>query len=145
MNDIKAVVATDHEGILLVQKMRRKIFGDEQGIPQEMDLDGKDEKSIHVLLYANENPEPMASGRLTIEENLGILSRIAVVPEYRGTGVGKRIVRELEKVAKEKSVRKLSLDPHAYLEKFYSDLGYKKIPGLKQVVNHQLITMTKNI
>jgi predicted GNAT family N-acyltransferase len=145
MNDIKAVVVTDHEGILLVQKMRRKIFGEEQGIPQEMDFDGMDEKSIHVLLYVNENSEPIASGRLTIEENLGMLSRIAVVPEYRGTGVGKRIVRELEKVAKEKSVRKLSLDPHAYLEKFYSDLGYKKILGLKQVVNHQLITMTKNI
>ena len=145
MNDIKAVVVTDPEGILLVQKMRRNIFGEEQGIPQEMDFDGKDERSIHVLLYVNEKPEPIASGRLTIEESLGILSRIAVVPGYRGTGVGKQLVQELEKVAVAKGITKLSLDPHAYLEKFYTDLGYEKIAGDKQVASHQLIAMTKNI
>jgi predicted GNAT family N-acyltransferase len=145
MKKIKAVVVSDSKGIAIVQKMRRQIFGDEQGIPQEMDFDGKDERSIHVLLYEDKNPDPIASGRLTIEGSTGILSRIAVTQGFRGTGIGKRIVQELEKIAKEKNVKKLSLDPHAYLEKFYADLGYEKIPGAKQVVKHQLITMTKKI
>jgi predicted GNAT family N-acyltransferase len=144
MNNVTIVIASDPEGILLVQKMRSEIFGQEQGIPQEMDLDGRDESSIHVLLYKVNSPEPIASGRLTIEGNMGILSRIAVVESFRGTGIGKRVVQELEKIAKEKKVKKLTLDPHAYLEKFYSDLGYEKIPGAKQVAKHQLITMIKN-
>jgi predicted GNAT family N-acyltransferase len=145
MNNVTIVIASDPEGILLVQKMRSEIFGKEQGIPQEMDLDGKDEASIHVLLYKASHIEPIASGRLTIEGNTGILSRIAVVESFRGTGIGKRVVQELEKIAKEKNVKKLTLDPHSYLEKFYTDLGYEKIPGAKQVAKHQLITMIKNI
>lgn len=145
MNNVTIVIATDLEGIALVQKMRSEIFGKEQGIPQEMDLDGKDEASIHVLLFQTNSSEPIASGRLTIEGSMGFLSRIAVVQSFRGTGIGKRVVQELEKIAKEKKVKKLTLDPHSYLEKFYANLGYEKIPGTKQVVQHQLITMIKNI
>ncbi len=145
MNNIITIIATDPEGIARVQKMRSEIFGQEQGIPQEMDLDGRDESSIHVLMYQVNSPEPIASGRLTIEGNIGTLSRIAVAQDFRGSGIGKRMVQELEKIAKEKNIKKLTLDPHAYLEKFYTDLGYEKIPGTKQVVKHQLITMTKNI
>jgi predicted GNAT family N-acyltransferase len=145
MNNITTIIAIDREQIARVQKMRSKIFGEEQGIPREMDLDGKDDSSIHVFLCQANSPEPIASGRLTIEGNTGILSRIAVVQDFRGSGIGKRIVQELEKIAKEKNVKELTLDPHAYLEKFYADLGYEKIHGAKQVANHQLITMTKNI
>jgi predicted GNAT family N-acyltransferase len=145
MNNITIIIATDPQRIALVQKMRSEIFGKEQGIPKEMDLDGKDDSSIHVLLYKANHPEPIASGRLTIEGNTGILSRIAVAQSFRGIGIGSRIVQELEKIAKEKKVKKLTLDPHAYLEKFYAHLGYEKIPGTKQVMQHQLITMTKNI
>ncbi len=145
MNEVTSVIVTDAKGISIVQKMRREIFGKEQGIPEQMDLDGKDERSIHVLLYQTDSPEPIASGRLTIEAESGILSRIAVAQGFRGSGIGKRIVRELEKIAREKKVKKLTLDPHAYLEKFYADLGYSKIAGAKQVVQHQLITMIKDI
>ncbi|MFM9840976.1 MAG: GNAT family N-acetyltransferase [Cyclobacteriaceae bacterium] len=145
MNNVTIVIASDLDGIRIIQKMRREIFGQEQGIPEQMDLDGKDESSIHLLLYKVNSPEPIASGRLTIEGNTGTLSRIAVGKDFRGTGVGKRVVQELEKIAKEKKVKKLTLDPHVYLEKFYTDLGYEKIPGFKQVMQHQLITMIKNI
>ncbi len=64
---------------------------------------------------------------------------------HRGTGIGKRVVMELEKVATEKTVKKLSLDPHDYLEKFYANMGYKKVMGDKLVANYHLITMTKSI
>lgn len=145
MNKIISVIVTDAVGIAKAQNLRRLVFGDEQGFSTELDVDGKDEKSIHILFYAENEPEPVASGRLTIENDFGILSRIAVMPAYRGYGIGKRVVIELEKVAAEKRVKKLSLDPHDYLEEFYADLGYEKVKGDKQVANYHLITMTKSI
>lgn len=145
MNKITSVIAIDAEGIAKAQKLRRLVFGNEQGFSTELDVDGKDQKSIHILLYVENESEPIASGRLTIENDVGILSRIAVMPDHRGAGIGKRVVMELEKVAAEKRVKKLSLDPHDYLEKFYANLGYEKVMGDKLVANYHLITMTKSL
>lgn len=145
MNNIISLIVTDVEGIAKAQKLRRLVFGDEQGFSTELDIDGKDEKSIHILFYIENELEPIAGGRLTIENDFGILSRIAVLPAFRGYGIGKKVVIELEKIASEKKIKKLSLDPHDYLERFYANLGYEKVKGDKHVANYRLITMTKSI
>lgn len=124
--------------------MRQEIFVKEQGIPQELDKDGLDAKSIHVLA-SNEHGQPAASGRLTIQDENGVLSRIAVVKDFRGLKLGKSIVKKLEEIAKEKKLKQLSLSPHAYLEKFYADLGYNTEPGQKSVGKYTLLTMSKQI
>lgn len=124
--------------------MRQEIFVNEQGIPQELDKDGLDSKSIHILA-SDEHGQPVASGRLTIQDDKGILSRIAVVKDFRGLKLGKTIVKKLEEIAKEKKLRQLSLSPHAYLENFYSDLGYTTEPGQKSVGKYTLLTMSKEI
>jgi predicted GNAT family N-acyltransferase len=136
-------IASSPKELEEVFKMRHSIFILEQGIPAELDRDGKDDDSIHLLAYSNH--EAVASGRLTIQDQEGILSRIAVVPSHRSSGFGKKIVLELERIAKEKGVKKLSLTPHAYLEKFYFDLGYQKGEGQQTVGKYDLLNMTKFI
>ena len=70
--------------------MRFEVFTEEQGFPQELDLDGDDERSFHVLTYSENNPEPIASGRLTINSDEGVLSRIAVKNKFRDMSHGKQ-------------------------------------------------------
>ncbi len=57
--------------------------------------------------------------------------------------LGKKVVMHLEEIAKKKNVRALSLSPHSYLEKFYSDLGYQAQEGTKQVSRYILLKVKK--
>jgi len=123
--------------------MRFEVFTHEHGIQHELDADGDDERSIHVL--GLDDQTPVASGRLTIDGGKCVLSRIAVDQKYRGLKLGQQVVRQLERVAKKQNVETLSLSPHAYLEKFYADMGYQTEPGEKHVGKYTLLTMTKKI
>ena len=145
MSSVIFKTVTTQEELNLVFKMRDEIFTREQGIPSELDNDADDDKSFHVLATDSKTGEAVASGRLTFDRNKGVLSRIAVNQSFRGLKLGQEVVRQLEKIAREKEVTLLSLSPHAYLEKFYRDLGYKTEAGEKQVGKYTLLTMIKNI
>jgi predicted GNAT family N-acyltransferase len=124
--------------------LRREIFVREQGIPAELDDDGLDDVADHVLVLIG--GRAVATGRLVVEDDRsGLLARIAVRSEIRGQGLGKLVVRELERIAHERRLHTLTLHPHRYLERFYGDLGYATIPGTGTVGGHELITMRKRL
>ena len=125
------------------QAIREQIFVVEQGIPRELEQDGQDAASIHVLaLY---DGAPAATGRLTMtSDREGVLARIAVLPDYRGKGLGKRVVQRLEALARREGLATVSLKPHHYLEDFYQKMGYATVPGSFSTAGpHPLLTMTK--
>jgi len=124
--------------------IRHQVFTEEQGIPAELDLDGLDGGAIHVL--AREGDAAVATGRLVESgEGHGVLARIAVLPEQRRSGVGRRVLICLERIASERGLRSLSLHPHQYLQPFYEGLGYRRVEGESAVGEHSLITMVKEI
>ncbi len=122
--------------------IRRKVFVQEQHIPAEREQDGRDPEALHVLALIKKSP--IATGRLLLASGgEGKMVSVAVLPEYRGQGIGARVVRQLENMARAVGVRRLVLTPHEYLESFYDRLGYHKIPGEKQIAAHHVITMEK--
>ncbi|MCA4894623.1 MAG: GNAT family N-acetyltransferase [Cytophagales bacterium] len=145
MNEIVFKIASSTEDLESVKEMRYKVFTIEQGIAHQLDDDGLDDSSIHILGDHQETGAPVVSGRLTINGSTGVISRIAVYKEYRGLKLGQEVVRRLEKVAIEMGVETLTLSPHAYLEKFYADLGYHTVSGEKKVGQYTLLTMKKNL
>ena len=127
-----------------VLMLRHQVFVDEQGIPEEIENDGKDSKSVHVI--ALDNDKPVGTARLTImDDQNAVLARVAIHAEYRGKGIGKLLVQKLEASAKRLGVNYISLQPHYYLEKFYTGLGYRTIEGEEMVADHLLINMTKSL
>jgi predicted GNAT family N-acyltransferase len=145
MNEIVFKIASSTEDLESVKEMRYKVFTIEQGIAHQLDDDGLDDSSIHILGDHQETGAPVVSGRLTINGSTGVISRIAVYKEYRGLKLGQEVVRRLEKVAIEMGVETLTLSPHAYLEKFYADLGYHTVSGEKKVGQYTLLTMKKDL
>lgn len=127
------------------QQIRRQVFVEEQGIPAELEYDGADANAIHLIAYQAERP--VATGRLLIgADGLGILGRIAVITSERGQGIGGQVVRQLEQCAVAAGIQRLILHPHAYLEKFYTDLGYQTVAGGESTVGpHRLILMEKRL
>jgi ribosomal protein S18 acetylase RimI-like enzyme len=74
--------------------------------------------------------------RLTGEATASITG-VAISPQYRGKGLGTKIITELEKLAKAEQVRTIYLTPtNIRAEKLYERLGYR-------VPNSEMLTMEK--
>jgi len=123
-------------------KIRKTVFSDEQGIPYELDDDGYDKEAWHALFFVNN--EPAGSGRLVINGEWGVLARIAVLKKHRGMGHAVKVIEALELKGVELGLRQFELYPHAYLESFYSNLGYITDPDYsEEVAGYKLIRMHK--
>ncbi len=129
----------------LAQAIRREVFVREQKIPQELDRDGRDAEALHLLVWEEERA--VATGRLLLLPTTGqaIAARIAVLAACRRRGIGTMLVRALERLAAQGGVGRVLLHPHAFLERFYRQLGYTRIPGGLRVGSHRLITMQKEL
>ncbi|MBT33771.1 MAG: hypothetical protein CMO01_29250 [Thalassobius sp.] len=125
--------------------LRRKVFSEEQGIPEALDLDGKDDEAYHLIALIEE--KIVATGRINFENRKGHISRIAVHPEHRKEGLGKKVVDQLISLAKSEDINFLYLYPHSYLEKFYMSFGFSTVPDSHEDLEggHQIIRMEKRL
>ncbi|WP_059173299.1 GNAT family N-acetyltransferase [Bacillus sp. FJAT-27445] len=103
--------------------VRRKVFVDEQQVPEEEEIDQYEDDCAHFVLY--NVTEPQGAGRFRIVDGYGKVERICVLAETRGTGAGKAIMRKIEEYAKEQGVTKLKLNAQVHAISFYAGLGYE--------------------
>jgi len=133
---------TTHAELQAALDIRDRVFVEEQGIPYELEHDEHDATSKHVLAVCGD--VPVATARLTImSDGEAVLARVAVLPEYRKSGVGRLLVRRLEEIGAGAKVKRITLHPHHYLERFYTELGYSRFGGEETVGPHRLIEMEK--
>jgi GNAT superfamily N-acetyltransferase len=82
-----------------------------------------------VLLVARESDAVLGcAGLRLLPERVGEVTRVFVVPAARGTGLGERLMRELEARARALGVRELRLDSRSDLveaTRLYARLGYE--------------------
>lgn len=132
------------EDLEVALAIRHEVFVREQGIPENLDLDGNDQCAHHVLVYSG--GRAAATGRVIVSASgEATLARIAVVQGFRGRGLGRKVVEELEAAAAAAGATTLRIHAHYYLETFYSSLGYETVSGIDFVAGHKLITMTKRV
>lgn len=137
------VVSTAEE-LRAAQAIRHRVFVLEQGISEDLEQDGDDDKARHVLAFVK--AEPVGTGRVILKDDgEAVLSRIAVLPAYRNLGLGRAIVRTLERIAVAEGATRASLQPHDELEAFYEALGYTTVPGTSTAGTHRLIKMQKQL
>ncbi|MES3017130.1 MAG: GNAT family N-acetyltransferase [Bacteroidota bacterium] len=88
-NRVEVNEVTDQADLETVFAIRRKVFVDEQNCPPELEWEFEDE-STHFLGTVNDIPAGAARWRET--EKGFKLERFAVLPEFRGSGMGKALV-----------------------------------------------------
>jgi predicted GNAT family N-acyltransferase len=120
------LVLTDWEhGRVNIQRVRRSVFIEEQRIPEADEWDDLDPVVTHVLCYlrpASGKRDVVGTGRL---EPTGKIGRVAVLPQYRGTGAGVAIMRRLVELAVERGFTEVYLSAQAYARGFYERLGFR--------------------
>jgi predicted GNAT family N-acyltransferase len=110
--------AADRAGIELV---RRRVFIEEQAIPESEEWDEVDPLARHVLAFWG-NRDAVGTGRV---DALGKIGRVAVLPQYRGRGIGAAIMRELVQLARDSGLEEVHLNAQSSATGFYERLGFR--------------------
>jgi len=101
--------------------VRRRVFVEEQSVPEAEEWDTADPTARHVLAVVG-GRDPVGTGRL---ESCGKIGRVAVLLEWRGAGIGAEIVRHLVNQATELGVESVYLHAQTAAAGFYRRLGFR--------------------
>lgn len=104
--------------------VRTTVFVNEQKFSAETETDDIDHIAHHAVLYDGETP--VATGRVFPGKQAGsyVAGRIAVLAAYRKSGLGSRIMDELENLAKQQGAHEVTLGAQCQAQPFYAKIGY---------------------
>ncbi len=108
-----------------LRAVRAAVFIDEQRVPIELEWDGRDHASLHVLAR-NADGAAIGTGRLLPDGKIG---RMAVSREARGKGVGLAMLRELLAAARERGFTEVELSAQTHALGFYEKSGFIAVSG----------------
>jgi len=122
---VRVVEATSEAARADAFSVRRAVFVDEQGVPEDLEWDDHDEgeETHHFVAYDGETPVGAARLRPK-DESTGKVERVATLEERRGEGIGRALMNELEDAARDE-YDSLVLHAQTHAEPFYLHLGYE--------------------
>ncbi len=103
--------------------VRFTVFVREQGVPPELELDEHDATARH-LLASDAAGKPIGTARMLADGHIG---RMAVLPSWRGRGVGSALLQELLRIAEQRGYERVFLHAQCSAEGFYRKLGFTPV------------------
>lgn len=102
--------------------IRRRVFIEEQNVPEELELDDLDATAVHLL--ASRDGRPVGTARLLIDGETAKIGRVALLPEARGTGAGAALMRAALDELRARGIRTAKLGAQTHAIGFYEKLGF---------------------
>lgn len=109
---------THRTGLVAV---RTAVFVVEQKVPVSMEVDERDPVSVHFLASDCEG-NPIGTSRLLPEGKVG---RVAVLKQWRKSGVGRALMEATIAFARERGDQSLELHAQTWTIPFYRKLGFE--------------------
>ena len=103
-----------------LSQIRRKVFIEEQQVPEELEWDEYDDSAIHILATDNKN-QAVATARMQADGHIG---RMAVRNEHRHHGIGTAMLITLIDLARAKKMTSLYLHAQITAIPFYEQQGF---------------------
>lgn len=101
--------------------IRHVVFVEEQQVPVELERDEHDPLGLHVIAR-DADGRGIGTGRLLPDGHIG---RLAVLADWRGLGIGRALMAELLKLARQQGFRTVHLNSQTYAIPFYERLGFR--------------------
>ncbi len=119
---INVKIITSENNLKIAFAIRKKVFVEEQKVPEDIEWDEFEYNANHVLAYIQDKPVGTARWRQTRK---GVkLERFAVLPEFRSFGVGKNLVQFILNELMNSETIYLHAQEHVI--KFYEYFGFVK-------------------
>jgi predicted GNAT family N-acyltransferase len=132
-----------------LREIRRQVFVEEQQVPSEIESDDRDSHATHFLL--SEGDKPLGCGRL-LED--GKITRLALLPEYRGAGRGAALLDYIVEHARDSGLERVYLHAQDHAAAFYERAGFNQegegfdeaaIPHHRMAMNLQANAMDRPV
>lgn len=114
------VARTEDLGTCLA--LRRVVFIEEQGVPEELERDEYDATALHLL--ATLDGKPVGTARMLIKGDTGKIGRVCVLSEARGKGIGAALIRAAVEELRGLGLKQAKLGSQTHAIPFYERLGF---------------------
>ncbi|WP_119167241.1 GNAT family N-acetyltransferase [Algihabitans albus] len=112
-------------------RLRREVFIDEQGIAEADEMDGLDDRCLHIL--ARCNGEAVGAARITYLEPVAKIQRVCVSRLWRGKGIGADIIKfAVDVISRTEAISIIRLGAQTHALDFYRKLGFHEIGAVYQ-------------
>lgn len=102
-------------------QIRRRVFIEEQAVPENLEWDGLDDAAVHVLAQ-DATGQPIGCARFLPDGSIG---RMAVLPDWRHCGVGREILTALIELARKREFLRIRLSAQTHAIPFYEKFGFR--------------------
>ncbi len=101
-------------------RIRHAVFVVEQGVPVDLECDAHDPQALHLLAFTA-GGQPVGTARMLRDGHIG---RMAVLPAWRGQGIGSALLHRLVQLARQQGLHSVFLHAQCHAESFYARLGF---------------------
>jgi predicted GNAT family N-acyltransferase len=125
--------------------VRQTVFVDEQQVPLDIERDAHDDAADHWL--GRLDGVPVATARLldVDVDGVGLVGRVAVLPDARGTGIGAALMSAVERRARERGLTRVELHAQVAVRGFYERLGYTAFGDEYDEAGIRHVSMAKDV
>ena len=106
-----------------VHVVRREVFVEEQGVPEDKVDNGTDAECIHLVVY-DDSEKPVSTGRVHITDEDFIIGRVATIKSHRGQGLATGIMQALIEACVQMGGERQITNSQVRSMGFYEKLGF---------------------
>ena len=125
MDKVSYKLVTSDEELKAVFEVRKQVFVGEQGISEELELDGHDSEALHIVVQ-NEERTIGTTRVLFPAPGQAKIERMAVLKPYRHRGIGSGIISFLYEELKSRQVEQMVLHAQYPAVAFYKSCGFEE-------------------
>ncbi len=107
--------------------LRHQVFVQEQGVPEEEEVDELDQTAIH--LAATKNGQTLGTARVVLTGTSAKIGRVCVARSHRGSGLGAALIRACLDEARRSGATRAKLGAQVVATGFYERLGFAVTSG----------------
>ncbi len=124
MDVIIKAVETDEE-LARVMRIREVVFVEGQDVPLDRERDEHDAGARHFIMCREGVAVGCARARVLESGRTAKLERVAVLEEFRGLGLGARLMDYLMDYCRAGGAREVKLHSQCSVRRFYEKMGFR--------------------
>ena len=124
---LKIKIVGYSQEIQVLEQIRRTVFREEQNITEELEFDGLDETSEHLLAYLNQ--EPIGTLRIReVNSTIVKIERLAVLATARNQGIGRKLMEyAIALIIEKNQYEQIVIHAQYHLKNFYQSFDFQPV------------------